>query len=127
MGRPDAELSILVVDDDGIAEINRQYLGRTGPTNVISFPMNEGGFDDLNPDMLGDVVISVDTAEREASDAGIEITERFDDLLIHGILHLLGYDHVTGEEDEKKMAEKSAWLKDCLAMKKDPKHDRISS
>jgi len=115
LGRPDAELSILVVDDGEIAEINRQYLGRTGPTNVISFPMNEGGFDDINPDLLGDVVISVDTAQREAADAGIGITDRFDDLLIHGILHLLGYDHETGEEDERIMAEKNAWLKDCLA------------
>lgn len=126
MGRPDAELSILVVGNDEIAEMNQLYLGRTGPTNVISFPMNEGGFDDLNPELLGDVVISVDTAEIEARDAGIGIIERFNDLLIHGILHLLGYDHETGEADEKKMAEKSEWLKNRLS-DKETGNDRISS
>lgn len=117
MGKPDAELSILVVSDDEIAEMNRQYLQRQGPTNVISFPMNEGEFNDINPELLGDVVISVDTAEREAKEAGIDIIERFNDLLIHGILHLLGYDHETGDADAERMAEKSKYLKKILQTK----------
>ena len=117
LGKPDAELSILVVSDDEIAEMNRQYLQRQGPTNVISFPMNEGEFNDINPELLGDVVISVDTAEREAKEAGIDIIERFNDLLIHGILHLLGYDHETGDADAERMAEKSKYLKKILQTK----------
>ncbi|MCF8025843.1 MAG: rRNA maturation RNase YbeY [Desulfobacteraceae bacterium] len=60
--------------------------------------------------MLGDVVISVQTAGREASDAGYDMEERFTELLVHGILHLLGYDHETNEQDAKQMAEKSQEL-----------------
>lgn len=108
---PDGELSILIVDDPGIAELNQQYLNRTGPTNVIAFPMREGEFTDISPGLLGDVVISVDTAEREATQGGISIDERFVELLIHGILHLFGYDHENGDEEEAlRMEEKSQAL-----------------
>ncbi|HSO19438.1 MAG TPA: rRNA maturation RNase YbeY, partial [Desulfosarcina sp.] len=89
LGYPDAQLSILIVDDAQIAELNRTYLNHAGPTNVIAFPMQEGPFADITPDLLGDVVISADTARREADDAGMAFVERFDQLLIHGILHLV--------------------------------------
>jgi probable rRNA maturation factor len=56
-----------------IAELNQAYLNHTGPTNVISFPMQEGEFTDITPGLLGDVVISADTAHREAADAGMEM------------------------------------------------------
>ena len=85
---PDAQLSVLIVSDEQIAELNQTYLNHEGPTNVISFPMQEGPFADITPDLLGDVVISADTAHREASEAGMETMERFNQLLIHGILHL---------------------------------------
>ena len=98
MGCPDAQLSILIVDDDQIAEMNQTYLNHAGPTNVISFPMQEGPFSDITPELLGDVVISADTAQREAADAGMLLSERFNQLLIHGILHLVGYDHVLPDE-----------------------------
>jgi probable rRNA maturation factor len=107
---PEAELSILIVDDPQIAELNRQYLQREGPTNVIAFPMQEGEFPMLSPDLLGDVVVSVDTAEREASGAGMRLEDRFLELLIHGILHLLGYDHETDEAEAKVMEEKALAL-----------------
>ena len=64
-----------------MAELNMAYLNHTGPTNVISFPMQEGQFSDITPELLGDVVISADTADREASEAGMEMSERFNQLL----------------------------------------------
>lgn len=104
---PDAELSILLVDDLEIAELNQQYLNRQGPTNVIAFPMLEGEFAGITPQLLGDVVISLDTADREGSLAGIEMKSRLDQLLIHGILHLLGYDHENDPDEARRMEQKS--------------------
>jgi probable rRNA maturation factor len=104
---PDAELSILIVDDQQIAQLNRQYLNREGPTNVIAFSMRQGQFSDIAPNLLGDVVISADTAHREAQSAGISMQDRFDQLLIHGTLHLLGYDHENTEAEARKMEEKN--------------------
>jgi probable rRNA maturation factor len=103
LGSPEAELSILLVDDAAIAQLNRQYLSRPGPTNVIAFPMREGEFADVSPRLLGDVVISVETAEREGSDSGIALEDRLDELLVHGILHLFGYDHEKNEQEAEKM------------------------
>ena len=110
MDCPDAELSILIVDDSEIAALNQEYLNRTGPTNVIAFPMREGLFPDITPNLLGDVVISVETSEREAHAAGVLPEERFLELLIHGILHLLGYDHETDESEAIRMEEKTREL-----------------
>ncbi|MBW2566256.1 MAG: rRNA maturation RNase YbeY [Deltaproteobacteria bacterium] len=111
---PDGELSILIVDDAEIAKINKTYLGRSGPTNVIAFPMTEGQFGDINPNLLGDVVISLDTAAREARDDCVSLESRFDQLLIHGILHLFGFDHEQTSEEDKRMAEKAQELLECL-------------
>lgn len=107
---PESELSIVIVNDAEIAALNQEYLHHQGPTNVISFPMQEGDFSGVNPGLLGDVVISIDTAENESQEAGIDIEERFDELLVHGILHLFGYDHVTDREKETIMEEKSREL-----------------
>jgi probable rRNA maturation factor len=103
-------LSIVFVDDAGIAALNQTYLQRRGPTNVIAFPMQEGEFSEINPDLIGDVVISLDTCRRESEAAAMPYEERLDQLLIHGILHLFGYDHVTNESDAARMAAKSAAL-----------------
>jgi probable rRNA maturation factor len=104
---PDAELSILLVDDQQIAKINRQFLKRQGPTNVIAFSMQEGRFSEIAPNLMGDVVISIETAQQEALNAGLSTEERFNQLLIHGILHLLGYDHVKTESEARKMEKKA--------------------
>jgi probable rRNA maturation factor len=117
LGYPDAQLSILIVDDTQIAEFNLAYLNHSGPTNVISFPMQEGPFSDISPDLLGDVVISADTAHRESVDAGMDLTERFNQLLIHGILHLTGYDHVHSEEEAAVMEQKSNQLMELIKAK----------
>jgi probable rRNA maturation factor len=110
---PDYELSLVLTDDSDIAVMNKEYLNHEGATNVISFPMQEGEFSGINPQMLGDVVISLDTALKEAEDAGMSMEERLNELLIHGILHLLGYDHEV-KEDEAEMEEKSRELKEML-------------
>jgi len=107
LGSPEGELSILVVDDSEIKTLNKNYLNRSGPTNVIAFPMKEGDFSEINPQLLGDVVISIETASREALQSGISTEERFAQLLVHGILHLFGFDHEKSEKDARKMEKKS--------------------
>ncbi len=110
MGYPDAELSILIVDDQQITLLNQQYLKREGPTNVIAFAMQEGPFAEIAPDLLGDVVISMETAHRQAKNAGLSIPDYFDQLLIHGILHLLGYNHEQDKSEARKMEQKAKEL-----------------
>jgi probable rRNA maturation factor len=100
----------VLVDDRRIAELNSTYLQRKGPTNVIAFPMREGSFGDLNAHLLGDVVISMDTCARESQQTKLSFEARFYQLLIHGILHLFGYDHVNDSEAAKRMEEKSKKL-----------------
>jgi probable rRNA maturation factor len=110
-------LSILLVDDDQIASLNREYLHREGPTNVIAFPMKEGEFSHISPDLLGDVVISVETAWREAETAGIPPDRRLSELLVHGVLHLFGYDHEAEDADAEGMWKKSRELMENLERK----------
>ena len=93
MGYHDSELSVAVVGDRAIRRLNRDFLGRDTTTNVISFAMGEGDFPALNPELLGDVAISADTAAREAEEGGVSFEYRLTFLLLHGILHLAGYDH----------------------------------
>lgn len=107
---PDAELSLLITDDSEMASFNSRYRGKEGSTNVISFPMQEGEFSDISPDLLGDVVISVDTAEREAKEMSIEFKDRLNELLVHGILHLVGYDHEQSEKETLVMEAKTEEL-----------------
>jgi probable rRNA maturation factor len=107
LGCNNHEISILITDDQTIHKLNHTYRQMDRPTNVLSFPMQEGQFSDITPGLLGDVVISCDTAEKEANSAGIRLDERISQLLIHGILHLLGFDHETGEGDARVMEDKS--------------------
>ena len=113
---PNGEISILLADDLLITKLNQQYRNRQGPTNVIAFAMREGAFSDLTPHLLGDVVISLDTTAVEAQKAGISMDQRFRELLIHGILHLFGYDHEKSEEDARRMDDKSRELLERLEM-----------
>jgi len=98
-------VSILLTDDEEVRELNRSFRGKDYPTDVLSFSIDEevGG-----KRILGDVVISVDTAKRQAGERGETLTQTINRLLIHGILHLLGYDHEKSPEDAvvfKKMEE----------------------
>lgn len=96
----DREISLSLVDDKSIQAINLEYLGRDKPTNVISFGMQEGEWPDIQPTVLGDVVISVETACRDALAGNIEVDDEILFLFIHGLLHLLGFDHESGVEEE---------------------------
>ncbi len=102
-GLKDQELSILLVDDRRIAQINSQWLNRTGPTNVISFPQAGQG-------LVGDIVISVETARREAAESGTTWAVRLVELLVHGLVHLLGEDHELGEEAARRMRKREQEL-----------------
>ena len=92
-----AELSLMFCDDDEMQKLNHQYLGKNRPTDVLSFPLDE---DDFTSDvrLLGDVVIDVETATRQAEKLGHSIGLELAFLLTHGILHLLRYDHMTKPE-----------------------------
>jgi probable rRNA maturation factor len=98
------------VGDREIAGMNLAFLNRQGPTNVIAFPMREGAYGDLTPNLLGDVVICVDTADRESRLTGGTIEQRCIELLVHGVLHLCGYDHENGGHPARRMAAKSRQL-----------------
>jgi probable rRNA maturation factor len=104
------ELSILFTDDGHIAELNKKYRGKDKPTNVLAFPMADDSCD-VDSGMLGDVVISVDTAMRESAETGETTDETIYRLLVHGLLHLLGYDHERSLKDEKTMSKEEARLK----------------
>ncbi len=93
LGTGPQELSLMIVDDEGIRN-DQPGLSPSGrPTNVIAFSLTEGDFGDVNPGVLGDVVVSAETAAREARTAGIPVEDAILYLIIHGILHLAGYDH----------------------------------
>ena len=115
LGYPEAELSIVLIDDQKMARLNETFRGRPNATNVLAFPQREGEFGDLNPNLLGDVVVSVETAAREAETAGLCLEEVIDRLIVHGILHLIGYDHQAAETDAAAMEAESRRLVDLLA------------
>ncbi len=98
---------MVIVDDVQMAQLNQTYLQRQGPTNVIAFPMREGACSEVNPLLLGDVVISMQTCAKEGQQADIPVNQRFYQLLVHGILHLFGYDHVHAAAEAKAMETKS--------------------
>lgn len=98
-------LAILIIDDDEIRKMNHQFLGIDEPTDVLSFPDEANDFvQGLSEErLLGDIAISLPTAIRQAQEAGHPLASELAHLLTHGILHLCGYDHVTGPEDEARM------------------------
>jgi len=115
LGLPEAELSLLLVDDKEIQEMNHRFLGRDKPTNVLSFSMREGEFALLHPHLLGDLVISIETAKRQSRQSGLNKMEMITLLVIHGILHLLGYEHERGKKQAREMATKQKDLfRKCL-------------
>lgn len=114
LGCGEKELSVLFTDDREIAALNHRYLGKKGATDVLAFPM-EGGAEPSPPTpMLGDVVVSLETALKEAAELGVSVTEMVDRLLIHGILHLLGFDHETSGADAEKMRLEESRLLDLI-------------
>ncbi len=101
---------MVITDNEEIKELNKAFRGIDEATNVLAFPMLEGDFSTINPTLLGDIVISAETADLEAKSCGITLEERLSQLLIHGILHLIGYDHEQGETEQSIMEQKSLEL-----------------
>jgi len=107
---PDAELSILLVNDVQIQELNRRYLHRDKPTNILAFPMRKGEFSSLHPHLLGDLAISVETAQRQSNRFGLDDMGMVILLMIHGILHLVGYEHEGTRKGAREMSLKQKEL-----------------
>lgn len=111
LNRPQATCSVLLVGDAAIRGLNRTYRGVDAPTDVLAFPMREGRFGRLSPDLLGDVVISAETARRQAPAGGVRAELAL--LLVHGILHLAGYDHHTTAARQRMWRKQRAILAAC--------------
>ena len=109
-GKTDYELSILLVADTRIADLNRLWRGKEGPTNVLAFSLTEGQDTAMAGNLLGDIVISVETAAREAKRAGRTIHQHLTSLLVHGLLHLLGHDHERSADEAEIMLKKEQEL-----------------
>ena len=104
------ELTVVLVDDPEITRLNRQYFRRNRPTNVISFPMMDGTAVSGRAKLLGDIVISAETAERDAAEVRKKTGDELLFLLIHGILHLVGYDHEKTRKERMEMEAKEQEL-----------------
>jgi rRNA maturation RNase YbeY len=95
----DRDLSLLLVDNEEIQTLNKKFFGRDRPTNVISFSYIDGPPHEI----LGDIIISVEKAKTEAEDADIPFYERLSALIVHGFIHILGFDHEAGERERRRM------------------------
>lgn len=130
----EAEVNLTLTDDEGIHEINRMYRQIDAPTDVLSFPMlsyqKAGDFsalendyeDNFNPDtgeiMLGDIIISVDRVRTQAADYGHSERREYAFLIVHSMLHLFGYDHMT-EEEASQMEAKQQQILDAMQISRD--------
>jgi len=105
LGQGDSELSVSLVDDDAMARLNGEWRGRERPTDVLSFSLLEGAHARHRGGLLGDVVIGLWVAARQARAGGRSLDEELCRLLIHGVLHLLGHDHEVAAEARRMRAE----------------------
>lgn len=98
-----AELSVVLADDALVHQLNRDYRGKDRPTNVLSFALTEAEEPEAEgaPLMLGDVILAFETVEREAAEQGKSPPDHMTHLVVHGVLHLLGYDHETDDDAEE--------------------------
>ena len=119
----DAEIDVSIVDDDVIREINRECRNIDSATDVLSFPLGDGGVYDVDPAtgayMLGDMVLSAEHAEAQAQLYGHGIERETAYLTVHSVLHLLGYDHVHGDAEKAVMREKEEQIMKILNLERD--------
>jgi rRNA maturation RNase YbeY len=118
VGETSAELGLLFVGDQRMRSLNRRYRGKDRTTDVLAFAMREAvrpQASRLTPDILGDVVISTPTAWRQAKEAGWSLDEELVCLVIHGILHLCGYDHERSEKEARRMHRRERMILRSLA------------
>lgn len=120
----DIEVSVTFMSDEAIQVVNKEYRGKDTPTDVISFALEEMGEGELQiikdqnmPIILGDILISVDTAKRQAVEYNHPLTREIGFLALHGLLHLLGYDHMT-EEEEKVMFGRQKEILDAFGLER---------
>jgi len=95
----ESELSIVLTDDDHIHQLNKVYREKDKPTDVLAFAMRDGEFSSLAGELLGDVIVSIETAQRQAAARHVDVLTEVTMLLAHGLLHLLGWDHDTAARD----------------------------
>ncbi|MEC3797578.1 rRNA maturation RNase YbeY [Bacillus velezensis] len=111
-----AEVSVTIVTNEEIRELNRDYRGKDTPTDVISFALEEEGEDEVEivgadmPPVLGDIIISADRTKEQAEEYGHSFMRELGFLAVHGFLHLLGYDHMTKEEEEEMFSKQKDLL-----------------
>ena len=98
-----AGVTIAFVSDRAMRELNRRWRGKRGTTDVLSFPAEQTEFEKLEGLSLGDVVISVEQAARQAAEHGLEFDEEVSQLILHGVLHLCGYDHETDNGEMNRL------------------------
>ncbi|MDY7430668.1 rRNA maturation RNase YbeY [Bacillus sp. V26] len=118
-----AEVSVTIVTNEDIQQINKEYRGKDTPTDVISFALEEEGEDEVEivgaemPPVLGDIIISADRTREQAEEYNHSFKRELGFLAVHGFLHLLGYDHMTKEEEEE-MFTKQKELLDAYGLKR---------
>jgi len=108
VGEKTADLGILLVGDRSMRRLNRHYRKKNRTTDVLAFPMREGP--GPSSSLMGDVVISVPTAAQQARQLGRSLDEELTTLLIHGILHLCGYDHERSNREARRMQQRERWV-----------------
>ena len=115
-----AEISVSFVDNEEIHTINKMHRDIDKPTDVLSFPLGENGEYDINNDtgakMLGDIIISVETALEQSKDYGHSFQREMAFLTVHSMLHLLGYDHVNGGDEEADMRRRQTEILESLGL-----------
>ncbi len=113
------ELSILIVDDEEMAQLNGEYRRVDATTDVLSFPMWEGEGGEVCREILGDVVISAPTAYAMSRERGVSCEGVLDLLLVHGILHLVGFDHERGTREAQAMEIKTLDILEALGHRRE--------
>ncbi len=117
--KPHTEVSVVLANDEYIHALNLEYRGKDCPTDVLSFALNEGDepqiIDGPEEVLLGDIIISLETATRQAAEYGHSLERELAYLTVHGILHLLGYDHMT-EEEKKEMRQEEEHILSFLGI-----------
>ena len=98
-----AGVTVAFVSDRAMRELNRRWRGKRGTTDVLSFPAAQAEFEKMEGPTLGDVVISVEQAARQALEHGLEFDEEISQLILHGVLHLCGYDHETDDGEMNRL------------------------
>ena len=114
LGETECELSLLLTGDAEIRQLNKTYRKLDKATDVLSFPQDEDAVNESGDTLLGDVVISVETAARQAEEHHLSFNEELILLAIHGILHLLGYDHERSPQDARVMKDKTQTIFEIL-------------